>query len=185
MPEPSAPTPDVAISALDPTYIPFTTADVDGSEITIEDFPQKEPVQYRNIIENLRSKLAAGDIFTDEAFAFLQTGDNDAEALTWTVTDAGAPTTVAGVDGGSQEIDATWIAPTNQGSAGVISGYEIQFFDEATPGTIFIAAGTVGDVTLLRSIVTAGAATYTINIFTINEKGTSALFGTKTGIVIA
>jgi len=185
MPEPSAPTPDVAISPLDPLYIPFTTADPDGSEIIVDDYPQKEPRQYRAIIENLRANLLAGNIFTDEAFAFIQTGTNDVEADTWTVTDAGAPTTVAGVDGGSQEIDVTWIAPTDEGTAGTISGYEIQFFDEATPGTVFIAAGTVGDVTLLRSIVTAGAATYTVSVFTINEKGTSALFGQDTGIVVA
>lgn len=185
MPEPSAPTPDVAITPLDPTYIPFTTADVDGSEITTDDYPQKEPRQYRAIIENLRAKLQAGTIFTDEAFAFLQTGTNDVEMDSWTITDAGAPTTVAGADGGTQTIDVTWIAPADQGTAGVISGYEIQFFDEATPGTIFIAAGTVGDVTLLRTIQTAGAATYTVSVFTINEKGTSALFGQDTGVVVA
>lgn len=185
MPFPSAPTPDIAISPLDPTYIPFTIADPDGSAITIDDFPHKEAKEYRRLLQKIRANLLAGDIFSDEAFAFLQTTNNLLNVAAWTITDAGAPTSIAGVDGGAQQIDVTWLAPTDEGSGGTIAGYEIQFFDEATPGTIFIASGTVGDVTLLRSIQTAGAATYTVSVFTINEKGTSTLFDQATGIVVA
>ena len=121
MPLPTAPTPDIPVSPLDPTYIPFTTADVDGSEITIDDFPQKEPAQYRKIIQNLRAKLHAGDVLTDEAFAFLQTENNEDDVDAWTVTSPGAPTTLAVTGGVKLFATCSWVAPSDQGTAGAIS----------------------------------------------------------------
>lgn len=183
MPEPSAPTPDVAISPLDPLYIPFTTADVDASAITIDDYPQKEPIQYRRIIENLRAKLLAGDKFTDEAFAFLQTGDNDAEALTWTITTPGVPTTLAVTGGVKLFATCLWVAPTDQGSAGTITNYQIEYSTDSFT-TITIAEKVIGTAVSFPNLPVSVAGTYSIRVRTINEKGVSAISNVVTGIVV-
>jgi len=183
MPLPTPPTPDVAISALDPKYIPFTTADPDGSEITVDDFPQKEPVQYRRIIEYLRAKLLAGDVLTDEAFAFLQTENNDVEADSWTITSPGVPTGLVVTGGVKLFATCFWVAPSDQGTAGTISNYQIEYsIDSFT--TITIAEKVIGTAVSFPNLPVSVAGTYDIRVRTINQKGVSAISNVVTGIVV-
>ena len=184
MPEPSAPTPDVAISPLDPLYIPFTTADPDGSDIVITDYPQKEPVQYRTIIENLRADLLAGNVYKEEAFAFIQTGTNDVEAATWTVTDPGIPTSLAVTGGTKLFATCSWTAPTDEGTAGTISNYQIEYSTDSFT-TVTIAEKTIGTTVSFPNLPVSTAGTYSIRVRTINEKGTGAVSDSVTGIVVS
>jgi len=180
---PSAPTPDIPVSPLDPLYIPFTTADPDGSEITIDDFPQKEAIQYRNIIEKLRVHLLAGDVLTPQAYAFMQTENNDVEAEAWTFTDVPAPTdngTAAGTPG---IINVIWNAPTDEGQGGTIDSYEVSIFEEFDSGVTIVTQRTEGDFTLNRSIFGLTAGAHTVMVAAINEKGVSSNVLTITGIV--
>lgn len=183
MPEPSAPTPDVSISPSDPLYIPFTTADVDGSEVTIDDYPQKEPVQYRNIIKNLQAKLLAGDILTDEAFAFLQTGNNNVDVDAWTVTSPGAPTTLAVTGGNNLFATCSWVAPSDQGTAGTLSNYQIEISTDSFT-TITIAEKVIGTAVSFPNLPIAATGTYSIRVRAINQKGVGPVSNVITGIVV-
>lgn len=174
MPKPSPPTVNVPITPLDPLYIPFTTIDPDGSEITTDEFPQKESGQYRNIIETLRAKLIAGNKLFPEAFAFLQTDTNLEDFNAWTVTDASAPTD-NGTAAGSLQIQANWNVPTDQGQAGTIGGYEIQYSTDLFTSTIIVSQRNFFDVTTAR-IIPLAEGTYSIRIAAINENGTSPNF---------
>lgn len=187
MPEPTAPTVDVPPTPLDPFYIPFTTADPDGSEITIEDYPEKETRQYRELLEQLRVHLLAGDVLTNEAYAFAITTTLFDEMESWIVTDAGVPTSFTAVDGGSQEIDCTWVKPADEGTAGTITGYLITYIDQAVPLVTNTAEGPINDETeLARTFSPIGAAgTYDVTIAAINEKGVSVNTVTVTGVVVA
>ncbi len=169
MPKPPSPTPDEPISPVDPTYIPFTTTDPDASSITIEDLPQKEPEQYRNIIEYMRQKMLAGEKIFPEAFALAMTGQNNIEADTYTITKAGAVTGLGGIDAGSQTISPGWSAPVDQGGAGSIIDYQVKFIKSG--GILKVAEGTADNTDEFRTISVGVAGTYTVEVFAINEIG--------------
>lgn len=187
MPLPTAPTVDVPPTPLDPFYIPFTTADPDGSEITIDDYPAKETRAYRELLEQLRTHLLIGDVLTDEAWAFYITTTLNDTAETWIITDVGAPTSFTAVDGGTQTIDCTWVKPTDEGTAGTITGYLITYIDQAIPLVTNTAEGPINDETeLLRTFSPIGAAgTYDVTIAAVNEKGVSINTSTVIGVVVA
>lgn len=127
MPKPFTPTAGAPISPLDPTYIPFTTADPTAANLKIEDFPQKEPRQYRNILKKLQGKIEVGDKILPEAFAYAQTDTNEFQVDQFIVTSPGPPTTLQVGDGGVRAIAIDWIKPVDEGNAGTIKDYIIEY----------------------------------------------------------
>ena len=175
MPKPIPPTPDVPITPLDPLYIPFTTIDPTGAAITVDQFPQKEPVQYRNIIEKLRPKLLAGDVLLPEAYAFAQTDTNKSDIDAWTITTPGAPT-VFSVTGGSQSINTiSWAKPVDEGTAGTITDYILEFATDINVSPSVIQKVKSTNVSFAILPIIAAAATYEFGVRAINEKGQGPL----------
>lgn len=174
MPKPSPPTPNIPITPLDPTYIPFTTADPTAANLKIEDLPQKEPRQYRSILEKLKSRIEAGDILFPEAFAYIQTDSNEEEADSFTITTPGAPTSFTIGVGANQQINGvTWVKPVDEGGAGTISDYIIEFSPDFNSGfPEFLEKKISTQVTYGVIPVFAPAGNFEFRVRAINEKGT-------------
>jgi len=183
MPPPPNPTPDVAISPLDPTYIPFTTDDPTATNLKIEDLPQKEPIQYRNIIEKLRAKLLIGSQFLPQAFAYSQTGENNDEADTFTIVPSLAPVLTA-VTGGIKDFNVViWTPPVDPTNAGTINDYIIEASTDSF-ATVLKVEKTISVITSIPNVPVSIAGTYSVRIRAINEVGIGAASNVIAGVVV-